>query len=162
MAGRNDWATPPELFDLLDREFDFTLDAAASHDNAKCGKYMTGADDGLAQSWRDERVFLNPPYSNGNGGKLLNRWIDKCISEVRENGCQLVVACLVSDTSTRWFHKAASHAQQTRFLLGRVKYIGAGDSPPFGTVVMVFRAHEEGTKRGALWDWRKDVENGHS
>ena len=46
------WATPQDFFDKLNDEFHFTLDAAASPDNAKCANYFTEEQDGLAQSWR--------------------------------------------------------------------------------------------------------------
>ena len=45
------WATPQDFFDKLNDEFHFTLDAAASPDNAKCTNYFTEEQDGLAQSW---------------------------------------------------------------------------------------------------------------
>ena len=45
------WATLQDFFDKLNDEFHFTLDAAASPDNAKCANYFTEEQDGLAQSW---------------------------------------------------------------------------------------------------------------
>ena len=61
-----DWGTPQALFDALDEEFSFNLDAAANDHNAKCGMYLTQEDDALAQpSWpvpRGSSVWLNPPY----------------------------------------------------------------------------------------------------
>ena len=45
------WATPQNLFDELNAEFNFTLDPCALPDNAKCARYYTPEDDGLAQSW---------------------------------------------------------------------------------------------------------------
>ena len=35
----NEWATPKDLFDILDEEFLFTLDPCATKDNAKCSKF---------------------------------------------------------------------------------------------------------------------------
>lgn len=46
------WETPQSLFDELDREFHFTLDAAATPDNAKCARFYTPQDDALKQSWQ--------------------------------------------------------------------------------------------------------------
>ena len=48
---KQDWVTPDWLFNKLDREFHFGLDAAASDLNHKCEKYFTEADDGLKQKW---------------------------------------------------------------------------------------------------------------
>jgi site-specific DNA-methyltransferase (adenine-specific) len=48
---KNFWETPQKLFDELDAEFHFTLDAAASDENHKCARYFTQKDDGLRQNW---------------------------------------------------------------------------------------------------------------
>ena len=37
----NDWSTPQDLFDRLNDVHRFTLDIAASKENAKCDKYFT-------------------------------------------------------------------------------------------------------------------------
>lgn len=36
-SNKDDWETPQKLFDQLNEEFHFTLDAASSDQNAKCG-----------------------------------------------------------------------------------------------------------------------------
>ncbi|SWS75169.1 phage N-6-adenine-methyltransferase [Klebsiella pneumoniae] len=38
---RDYWQTPIEIFNALDREFGFWLDAAASESNALCAHYLT-------------------------------------------------------------------------------------------------------------------------
>lgn len=45
------WETPQELFEKLDGEFHFTLDACATHENAKCKRYFTERDNALVQDW---------------------------------------------------------------------------------------------------------------
>ncbi|STV06503.1 phage N-6-adenine-methyltransferase [Klebsiella pneumoniae subsp. ozaenae] len=44
---RDYWQTPIEIFNALDREFGFWLDAAASESNALCAHYITELDDSL-------------------------------------------------------------------------------------------------------------------
>lgn len=44
-------ATPQSFFDMLNREFSFTLDPCSTHENAKCLKHYTKEDDGLSQNW---------------------------------------------------------------------------------------------------------------
>ena len=46
-----EWATPQAFFDELDKEFNFTLDPCCTHENAKCEKHYTKAEDGLKHSW---------------------------------------------------------------------------------------------------------------
>jgi len=41
------WATPQDLFDELNREFNFNLDPCALPENAKCEKYFTPAINGI-------------------------------------------------------------------------------------------------------------------
>ena len=45
-----EWETPQDLFDELNREFNFTLDPCATVENAKCEKFYTVEDNGLSKS----------------------------------------------------------------------------------------------------------------
>jgi len=54
---KDSWSTPPEIFNRLDEEFNFTLDAAASQENAKCDKFYTKKDNGLEKSWERESFY---------------------------------------------------------------------------------------------------------
>lgn len=47
----DDWSTPQDFFEELDREFHFDLDVAASENNHKCSRYFTIQNDGLTQNW---------------------------------------------------------------------------------------------------------------
>jgi phage N-6-adenine-methyltransferase len=64
---RDDWETPPDLFEALDAEFAFTCDAAAVAATAKCARFFCpdapSVRDALAIDWPVGRYFLNPPYS---------------------------------------------------------------------------------------------------
>lgn len=59
-----DWETPKAFFDDLDKEFHFTLDAAASDRNTKCERYYTEQDNALDKEW-SESTYCNPPYGRG-------------------------------------------------------------------------------------------------
>lgn len=48
---KDDWTTPQDFFDALNKEFHFTLDAASDDQNCKCANHFTRTDDGLKQSW---------------------------------------------------------------------------------------------------------------
>ena len=68
----NEWATPQDFFDILNKEFKFNLDPCATKENAKCKKFYTEQDDGLRQTWNKFRVFCNPPY-----GREIGKWVKK-------------------------------------------------------------------------------------
>lgn len=126
------WATPKEWFSYLDLEFGFTLDPCCQHETAKCKKHYTPVEDGLAQSWAEERVFMNPPY-----GKDLPRWMKKAYEEARYNGA-LVVCFVPARVDTEWWHRYATKGE-IRFPKGRVKFEGATASAPFPVAVVIFR-----------------------
>lgn len=46
-----DWETPDDLFEKLDKEFRFTIDVAATHENAKVSRHYTPEENGLVQNW---------------------------------------------------------------------------------------------------------------
>ena len=71
-SASDEWATPQELFDKLNDEFNFTIDVCASKENAKVNRFFTKEQDGLKQDWTGETVWCNPPY-----GKQIKRWIYK-------------------------------------------------------------------------------------
>ena len=128
-----EWGTPQELFDKLNDEFSFTLDAAASDLNHKCADYFTIDDDALTKDWNGV-VWLNPPY-----GRVLNKWIKKAYEEYQRGS---IVVCLVpARTDTAWWHDYAMRGE-IRFIRGRVKYVrsdGFSDSAPFGSALVIFR-----------------------
>lgn len=89
----NEWATPQDLFDKLNEEFNFTLDPCATDENAKCDRYCTIEEDGLKQSWKGETVFCNPPY-----GKEISAWVEKSYKESIGGG---VYGCNVDPCKNR-------------------------------------------------------------
>ncbi|EER1023108.1 DNA methylase [Escherichia coli] len=60
-GGSDDWRTPYRLFRNLHREFNFSLDGAATEYDALLPRFT---DDIHNQSWDGEQVFCNPPYSD--------------------------------------------------------------------------------------------------
>jgi hypothetical protein len=57
----DDWATPQDFFDELNREFGFTLDPCADHVNHKCATYYTKEQDGLVRDWGGNEYFVILP-----------------------------------------------------------------------------------------------------
>lgn len=50
-SSSEEWGTPQELFNRLNKEFNFTFDICASKENTKCLKYYTKEEDALKQEW---------------------------------------------------------------------------------------------------------------
>lgn len=130
-SSRSDlWETPKELFDELNAEFHFDLDACALPENAKCPRYYSPDQDGLLQPW-DGAVWCNPLY-----GRDVGRWVQKAARSALSGAT--VVMLLPARTDTRWFHKWIYRKAEIRFLRGRLKFGGAKNSAPFPSMICIF------------------------
>jgi len=112
----NEWETPIEFYNELNSEFNFTLDPCATDENHLCDKYYTIKTDGLSKDWKDETVFVNPPY-----GREIIKWLRKCYEESVKNNI-VIVMLVPSRTDTQWFHKYVKNKAEVRFLEGRLKF----------------------------------------
>ena len=129
------WETPPEVFGPLHAEFGFTLDPCASPLTAKLPRFFTEIDDGLVQDWRDERVFMNPPY-----GREIYAWTRKAREEAARGA--LVVGLLPASTDLAWWHDDVVGRAEIRYIRGRVRFLTGGPyraSGFFANVVVVWR-----------------------
>lgn len=141
----DDRRTPDSLWLPLHEEFHFTLDAAASPENAKCPRYFTVEDDGLTQPWAWDRVWCNPPYSD------CGMWAWKANFEAWR-GCKLIVMLLPANrTEQGWWQEYIEPFRragqiETRFLPGRIRFDvpegtytdRRGNRPPFGCVLVIW------------------------
>ena len=127
------WETPAELFNEYDEQFHFDTDVCALEHNAKCAIYYTPEDNGLDQEWTGT-CWMNPPYGRG-----IDKWIKKAYES------EATVVCLLpARTDTAWFHdyimKAKREGKATiKFLRGRIKFVGAKNSAPFPSMIVVFK-----------------------
>jgi phage N-6-adenine-methyltransferase len=143
----DDRGTDPALFAALNERFGFTLDVAASHENAKCARYYTRDDDGLARPWGRERVWCNPPYSQ------IRPWIQKAWNErYMMLVPELVVMLLPANrTEQSWWqelvepHRDRGGPLRVEFLPGRPRFVqrpgltaAKGDRPPFGCCLLIW------------------------
>ena len=113
LDNHDNWETPKELYDKLNKEFNFDFDPCPIN----IGK-ITPDKDGLLIDW-GERNFINPPYSR----KLKDAFVKRAV-EMSERG-KLCVCLLPVSTSTILFHDVIKpNATEIRFLRGRVKFIG--------------------------------------
>jgi len=88
---KNSWGTDPVIFNAMNKEFNFGLDAAANKDNHKCKWYLTKETNSLTLNWADSMdrydrtypvkinrtVWINPPYGKG----LIKQFMQKCIEQ---------------------------------------------------------------------------------
>lgn len=126
-----EWATPQAFFDAQNAVHQFELDVCATDENAKCERYYTKADDGLAQSWAGKRCWMNPPY-----GRVIGDWMRKAYEESQRGA--LVVCLVPARTDTAWWHDYAAKGDVT-FIRGRLKFGDGKNSAPFPSALVVLK-----------------------
>lgn len=127
-----EWGTPQELFNRLNKEFNFTIDICASKENTKCPKYYTKEEDALKQEWGGV-IWMNPPY-----GRQIGNWVKKA-KEIARQGKATVVCLLPARTDTAWWHDYAMKADEIRFIKGRLKFGDGKGSAPFPSAIVIFK-----------------------
>lgn len=142
----DDRGTHPMYFDPWNERFGgFTLDVAAAPHNAKCKRYFTLQDDGLEQSWSNERVWCNPPYSD------IYSWVMKSWREYPSTR-GIVMLLPANRPEQRWWQELvepyrdrAGSCLHVEFLTGRMRFIkegqteiGPNERPPFGCCLLIW------------------------
>ncbi len=146
----DDRETDPRIWEAWDARFEFTLDAAADHHNAKTQRYYTRETNGLAQPWSGH-VWCNPPYSD------IRPWVQKAWDELAAPGepaTSLIVMLVPANrTEQGWWqdliepHRDRPESPLTvEFLRGRLRFLEPGEQqirpnsrPPFGCCLLIWR-----------------------
>lgn len=131
----DDRSTPQWLFDLLNNQYDFNIDAAANKHNTKCPVYFNEESDGLKQVWREtDRLFINPPYSK------VRDWVAKSAAN-----SALSVQLVAARTDTRWWHDFVFNgADWVLFYKGRLKFNGMKTPAPFPSAIVGYNCEPPG------------------
>ena len=118
---KQDWKTPKEFYEGLNREFKFDFDPCPTSPDFN----------GLSIEW-GESNFVNPPY------KEIAKWVQKSYMEWKKG--KTVVMLIPSRTDTRWWHDFIMKATEIRFVKGRLCFNDNKKPAPFPSVVIVFKA----------------------
>lgn len=102
---KDEWRTNKTLFSILDREFKFNTDIAATKDNALCKRFFTKEDSALdpEKDWlllngTYPTAFCNPPFS------LFYQFLQRGNQEIRKAGTGAIVFVVRGDSpEVRWF-----------------------------------------------------------
>lgn len=146
-TGDNEIGTPDDLFEWLDRRFQFDYDAFASDQNHLLLSYSTELHtvihsvtmfppvnevdgiDGLRYPWLGLRVFWNPPYGRG----IYTQCIEKAISEMRDVEISVGLCKYNASTVNGKLLRDNFHLEY----LPRVRYKGMTTAAPFASVLAI-------------------------
>jgi len=134
---KDNWATPKDLYDKLDRIFHFDFDPCP----------LNPTFDGLIVDWYIIRngvkrgsVFCNPPYSE------VEKWIEKGCNEILKENVDTLVFLVYAKTDTRWFHKFIWNNPRINweidFIKGRLKF-GGKNTAPFPSMLLIYRREKD-------------------
>ena len=118
---RLNWATPSNIYDELNNEFNFDYDPCP----------LNPKFDGLHSEWGKSN-FVNPPY-----GRQIGKWIKKGFEEWHK--CKTVVFLIPSRTDTIWWHDYCMMATEIRFIKGRLHFDSHKNSAPFPSAIVIFK-----------------------
>lgn len=150
------WLTPPALFEILNDEFNFDLDSAASPDNSLCPRFISEKENALVAPWEGKNVWCNPPYT------LIGPFVKRAYEEhlTQKN---TVVILIPSYTDPKYWRDYVTKAHEIRHLVGRLQFIDGltktkKQSARFPSTVVVFK-YIKGLHYGLApnvwsWDWR--------
>ena len=135
------WTTPRDFFDKYNKEFNFTLDAAALAASTLVPDNWYGPDhtdhtrrDAFTRDWAKDSagpIWLNPPY-----GRVIKDWVRK--ANATASGGGLVICLVPARTDTSWWHDYCIH-HEVRFIRGRLKFGGQKNSAPFPSALVIMR-----------------------
>lgn len=130
---RQNWRTPPEIFEPLHAEYGFTLDGAAEPGNALLARFSTMED---PRDWEGERVFCNPPWSN------IRPFVENAVE------AELAVLLVPARTNARWFHRALELGATPRYFKGKPRFVrddgaAATWNSPVDCLLLVFDSAED-------------------
>tara|TARA_Y100000401_G_C8319555_1_gene224478 strand:+ start:438 stop:938 length:501 start_codon:yes stop_codon:yes gene_type:complete len=86
--------TPPEIWQPLNKEFNFTVDACASDKNHLLPKYWTKENSALDKDWDGEIVYCHPMYDVNIPKFVAKAFLHKCTT----------VFLLPASTNSIYFH----------------------------------------------------------
>lgn len=120
---KQDRCTPKKFFKELHAKYSFTMDGAATSENALLRKFSS---ENFPRSWVGERVFCNPPWSN--------------IRPFVELAPTALFACLLvpARTNCLWFHRALELGAKPEYFKGKPNFSGKWNSP-IDCLLLIFK-----------------------
>lgn len=131
-TGNDEHPTPLELFNNIDKLFNFEIDLSATHENTKCDKYYTKEDNALEFDWNEKSCWCNPPYSK----QLQPLFIKKAHNDSRRFGNTIALLIPLRGDTKVWHNYIWGKADVYIFN-GRPKFYG-DKSPTYASALVVY------------------------
>lgn len=145
----DDWETPWWFVHLLEQEIGgpFDLDPACTETSKKAVNYFDESANGLLQPWFGF-TYCNPPYSQAA------EWVKKAYTEAFKGNATVYFLC-AARPDTRYWWNYTRHGE-VRFIKGRLRFVGAKNSAPFPSALVVFHKNMSRTPSTVYWEIFKE------
>jgi len=159
MPKNDNWSTPPDLIERLEKDFPFTHEIFAAEGNRALPSLpyygLDNGKDAFEVEWEDNSVnFLNPPYS------FLTKAVHLTCGWTTIKPSITSVMLIPAYTDTKYFQDCiAKDAIQVRLLKGRLRFWEGGkpgkDTARFASAIVVFGQNYllKGPEM-VFWDWK--------
>ena len=147
---RQEWETPPQIFNFFDKKYKLNHDACASKINHLKDSYWTAKDNALLQDWKGKRVWCNPPW--GSSQKDIQIWSTKVLEESKKEET-LICFLFPINCAANWFSNQICYASKIYSWIGNPKWERTDQKGnrikstlPFATAVAVFDGSKKNNK----------------
>jgi transcriptional regulator with XRE-family HTH domain len=138
-GSRDERFTPPDLLEKITSVIGpISLDPCGHPSSIRIAdRTFCAADDGLAQRWSGESVYVNPPYS------ATAAFVRKAHQAWHAGDCRTVLMLLPVQTHHRWFHDEIVGRAEVFLLSGKIAFERPGlprAVAPFGNMIVIYGA----------------------
>ena len=165
-----DWGTPEKYVSAVKHVFggEIDLDPCSNRFSIVQAKveYRLPARDGLKETWKFQRIYVNPPYgSDKERGTRIRDWLERCADAHDSFGSEVLALVPVATNTGHWKKHVWGAATAIAFLHDtRLKFLVDGDPNNKGapmSCAMVYwgtklsRFQQTFAKHGAVVDVRE-------
>lgn len=147
------WCTPKKYVDVVKDFFGGTIDLdPCSNNDSIVGAtegYALPQQDGLRESWKFKRIYVNPPYGiDKTRGTSIRDWIERCCESNAKYGSEVLALIPVATNTGHWKRYIFGHANSVCFLDDtRLKFLihgnGEGKGAPMACAMVYWGKNTE-------------------
>jgi phage N-6-adenine-methyltransferase len=153
---KQDYGTPPEFLEAVKQRLgiaEFSIDLAASADNAVTWRHMTAEQDALtAWSWFSGPGWnwLNPPYAT------IGPWVQRAWEEWNGSTSAATAVLIPAAVGSNWWRDWVHEKARVLFLNPRLTFVGCKDPDPKDCALLLY-----GLPYGyEVWTWKPSRSTG--
>lgn len=127
-----DWGTPHKYVNAVKEFFDGDIDLDPCSNEYSVvnalNEYRLPKHDGLRESWKFRRIYVNPPYGTDKvRGTRIKNWFYRCVEANRNYDSEVLALVPVATNTGHWKNYVFGHATAVSFLYDtRLKFLVGG------------------------------------